>query len=66
MSVSIRKKDSINNIKLVGRLHSQLVGIVDLLNCCYSIQVTKIFNQKQNIFADIIRKLKENVFIQFR
>lgn len=39
MPASIRKRDLIDTVKLVGRQHSFLTGIVDQLNFCYSFQV---------------------------
>lgn len=39
LSAVIRKQDSINTIKFIGRLHSSLTDIVDQLNRCYSYQV---------------------------
>lgn len=41
-SISIRKEDSIDFIKFIGRQHSYLIAIMDLINFCYSIQVIKI------------------------
>lgn len=42
MPASIRKRDLIETIKLVGRQHSFLTGIVDQLNFCYSFQVLNV------------------------
>lgn len=75
MSVGIRKKDSINRIKLVGRLHSHLVSIVDELNFCYSIQVIFFFKSmfmfyqyhrtNMRIFDETKKQMMINVGLTF-
>lgn len=38
--MSVRKKDSIDAIKLIGREHAFLTGTMDQMNFCYSFQVS--------------------------
>lgn len=39
LSVSVRKADSIDTTKFIGRQHSSLTDIMDQINFCYSFQV---------------------------
>lgn len=39
LTIDIRKDDSISAVKFLGRQHSQLVGIMEHINFCYSFQV---------------------------
>lgn len=60
LTFNISKMNSNEMIKLIGRLHSHLVDIMDLLNCCYSIQVKYFFlyySFIHSFYSDILHNL---------
>lgn len=49
LAIGVRKRDSIDTIKFVGRQHSCLTGIMNDMNFCYSFQVTAFVRGNINI-----------------